>query len=219
MSGQITRGTRFGEEIYSLGIHPDYRTYLDIGTFHGTGTTKILVDALENNPICRVFSVEANALLYKSAYKYWILKPICLELLWGRLSDTMMSEEQIRSHPGFNDIKNHFDIYYKQDVIDFHNAPVVSLPDNIDVVISDGGEFCGMADMFRYLKHNPKVIALDDCNVMKNCDVKKHLLSNGWVVTAEGNDRNGWCILKRNDIVDDEKYSKEFDTYYTALGY
>ena len=106
-----------GDAIYALSRHPDYKIFLDIGTFHGTGTTKVLVDSLQNNTICKVYSVEANAQLYKSATKYWTPRPICLDLLMGKLSHGMMTLSQIEAHPGFQDIKNHFDIHYKQDLI------------------------------------------------------------------------------------------------------
>jgi len=219
MSGQICRGMPLGNAIYGLSRHPMYRTFLDIGTFTGLGTTKILADSLQCNTMCKIYSVEANAKMYNIACMNWTPRPVCLELLWGTLSQKMMTEHEIRSHPSFNDIKPHFDIHYKQDVIDFQKAPLVSLPDTIDVVIADGGEFCGLSDMERYLKHDPKVIVLDDVNVMKNCDVKTHLLANGWYITAEGNDRNGWAVLERKEHIDDRLYAESFDRYCTALGY
>lgn len=219
MSGQITRGTKLGDIIYALSRHPMYKTFLDIGTFTGLGTTKILVDSLQSNTICKVYSVEANSKLYGIACANWIPRPNCLELLWGTLSQNMMTEHEIRSHPSFKDIKPHFDIHYLQDVIDFQKAPLVSLPDVIDVVIADGGEFCGLSDMERYLKHAPKVIVLDDVNVMKNCDVKTYLLANGWYITASGDDRNGWAVLERKTVMDEKLYAECFDRYCQALGY
>ena len=222
MSGQITRGMPLGDAIYALSRHPDYKVFLDIGTFHGTGTTKVLVDSLQSNTICKVYSVEANGQLYKSACKYWTPKPMCLELLWGKLSGVMMSYGQIEAHPGFQDVKNHFDIHYKQDCIDFARAPLVDLPAYVDVVIADGGEFCGIGDMERYLQLMPKVIVLDDVNVMKNSDVKKYLLANGWVIQQEGADRNGWAILIRKAktppyLSPDERYWSDFENYCDTL--
>lgn len=222
MSGQITRGMPLGDEIYKLSRHPDYKVFLDIGTFHGTGTTKVLVDSVQNNTICKVYSVEANAKLYSSAVKYWTPKPNCLELLWGKLSGVMMTSKQIEAHPGFKDIEHHHALHYNQDCIDFQRAPIVDLPAYVDVVIADGGEFCGLGDMERYITLRPKVIVLDDVNVMKNCDVKKHLLANGWVVQQEGNDRNGWAILVRRAktppyICPEEKYWADFEQYCDTM--
>jgi hypothetical protein len=223
MSGQITRGMPLGDAIYALSRHSDYKVFLDIGTFHGTGTTKILVDSLQNNTICKVYSVEANGQLYNSATKYHTPKPVCLTLLWGKLSNTMMSLSDIMKHPSFNDVKPHFDIHYKQDCIDFARAPLVDLPGYVDVVIADGGEFCGIGDMERYLQLMPKVIVLDDVNVMKNCDVKTHLLANGWTIQEQGADRNGWCILVRkattppNYVCPEDKYWENFEKYCESI--
>lgn len=226
MSGQITRGMPLGEAIYSLAIHPDYKVFLDIGTFHGTGTTKILVDTLQNNTICKIYSVEANTQFYKSATKYWIPKPVCLELLWGKLSGVMMSQAQIERHPGFKEIEDHYRLHYKQDCIDFARAPIVDLPAYVDVAIMDGGEFCGEGDLERVLNLRPKVIVLDDTKVIKNSGNLKHLLANGWVVQAQGSDRNGWAILVRKSATPpsptqymspDDKYWASFEKYCDTI--
>jgi hypothetical protein len=199
MSGQIGQATPFGKELIKLAQNPSYKVFLDIGTWNGLGSTKILVDWLHNDSLCKIYSVEANMSMYDIACSNWKEKPNCLELLYGKFSNEIMTEADVRAHPSFNDVKNHFDLHYYQDVIDFQKAPIVSLPEYVDVVIADGGEFCGLSDMNCYLKLNPKIIALDDVNVMKNCDVKPYLLKNGWVLTAEGNDRNGWAVLRRAD--------------------
>jgi hypothetical protein len=219
MYGQIVLHSPFGQQLMKLARHPDYKVFLDVGSWNGLGTTKVLVDCIQNNTICKVYSVEANLQMYKLACNNWKMKPICLELLYGKLSDEMMTENEIRSHPGFNDIKPHFDIHYKQDVIDFQKAPIVSLPDYIDVAVLDGGEFSSEGDLNRVLKLNPKVIALDDTLVMKNSGNLNYLVSNGWYVTATGNDRNGWAVLERKDEMDDKLYAESFDRYCTALGY
>jgi hypothetical protein len=80
--------------------------------------------------------------------------------------------------------------------------------------------------MERYLNLRPKVIVLDDVNVMKNCDVKKYLLANGWVVQTQGSDRNGWAILVRKSATPpsptqymspDDKYWAGFDKYCDTI--
>ena len=200
MIGQIIPSSPLGVELYKLAISPEYKTFLDIGTWNGLGSTKILVDWLHDINLCKIYSVEANLNMYNLACSNWEPIPSCLELLYGKLSNKMLTETEIIAHPTFNDVKNHFDIHYQQDVIDFQKAPIVNLPKSIDVVVADGGEFCGFSDMEAYLKLEPKIIAVDDLHVMKNCDVKPYLLENGWSIFAEGNDRNGWAVLKRRSL-------------------
>jgi len=200
MLGQITPLSPLGVELYKLARSPEHKTFLDIGTWNGLGSTKVLVDWLHDKNICKIYSVEANLNMYNLACSNWEPTPSCLELLYGKLSNKMLTETEIIAHPTFNDVKNHFDIHYQQDVIDFQKAPIVNLPKSIDVVVAGGGEFCGFSDMETYLKLEPKIIVLDDLHVMKNCDVKPYLLENGWSISAEGNDRNGWAVLRRRSL-------------------
>jgi ABC-type Fe3+-hydroxamate transport system substrate-binding protein len=109
-----------------------------------------------------------------------------------------MSATEIESHPLFNDVKAHYKIHYKQDVFDDYNTPVAVLPPIIDVIIMDGGEFCGAGDFERVLTLQPSVIVLDDVKVMKNyANVKKLLADTQWKLLCRDDDRNGWAIFER----------------------
>jgi hypothetical protein len=208
MSGQINPHTPFGDQLVKLARHPDYYTYLDVGTWNGQGSTKILVDNCLNK---RIYSVEANQSFYKIASDFYKPCPENLFLLWGKLSRSMMSSSQIECHPLFNVVKEHYRVHYKQDCIDFTRAPIVNLPAYADVVILDGGEFCGEGDLERTLTLNPIVIALDDTKVMKNNDNNKKLKNMGWTLLASGDDRNGWSIWKCPD--DDKKRYNDMYRY------
>jgi hypothetical protein len=193
MSGQINANSPFGNELVKLAKHPEYFTYLDVGTWNGQGSTKILVDNCKNK---RIYSIEANEHFYKEALKYYTPKPYNLHLLHGRLSHSMMSDEEVKAHPLFDSVKNHYNLHFKQDCLDFANTSVVNLPPYADVVILDGGEFCGYDDLEAVLKLHPIVIALDDTKVMKNYDNNKKLEKMGWNLVCSGPDRNGWAIWK-----------------------
>jgi hypothetical protein len=208
MSGQINPNTSFGDQLIKLARHPDYYTYLDVGTWNGQGSTKILVDNCKDK---RIYSIEANEHFYKEALKYYTPMPTNLKLLYGRLSYSMMSDEEVKSHPLFNSIKVHYNLHFKQDCLDFAKTSVVELPAYADVVILDGGEFCGWGDLERALELHPIVIALDDTKVMKNYDNNKKLEKMGWTLIASGSDRNGWAIWKCPD--NDKKHHHDMYRY------
>jgi hypothetical protein len=137
---------------------------------------------------------------------FWLQVPLqvplpFLRLLYGRLHrNGLMTEEQIRSHPLFPHVVTHFNLWYKQDVHDYNQAPVLDMalfPD-LDVVVLDGGEFSSFADWTTLKTKNPKVVCLDDTNVMKNKDVVAELSQNPqWRKIAGNDERNGWAVFER----------------------
>ena len=109
-----------------------------------------------------------------------------------------MTGEEIRAHPLFEDVEVHYTIHYEQDCKDLEAAPIVELPAKMDMVVLDGGEFCGVADFRRAILLEPKVIALDDIRVMKNRENYERLLADSeWEIVGRGKDRNGWAIFRR----------------------
>ena len=196
--GQILPDTLFGRALMEVASDPAYDTFLDVGTWKGGGTTLCLVRGAMNRLETKIYSVEANQQLYHEACKNWENRPACLELLWGKLTNQIMLAHQIESHPLFKKIKEHYQLWYRQDVIDVARAPIVVLPASVDVVVLDGGEFTGAGDMERALQLNPKVIALDDIYVMKNCENYDMLInSEEWALWRHGTERTGWAIFKR----------------------
>ena len=195
--GQITRTTAFGAALYSICRQPHLRTFLDIGTWIGGGSVKVLVDATEGRD-AEIISVEANVAMWEEAKKNWTPCPSRLKLVWGRVATRMMGDEEIKRHHLFEKVRPHYDLHYAQDVEDFYKAPMIELPRYIDVAVLDGSEWSGRYDLETVLSLRPKVIALDDINVIKNNGSYRQLLSSGeWYVVAGSDERNGWAILQR----------------------
>jgi len=66
------------------------------------------------------------------------------------------------------------------------------------MIVLDGGEFSTLYDWIILQKLNPKIVALDDVNVIKTHSIYEELIKNGWVIVAENlQERNGWSILER----------------------
>jgi len=194
--GQITPDSPFGKAL--MKVAADHKTFLDVGTWNGAGTTLCLVKAVAHRPGVKIYSLETNFTLLNIAKEFWKPCPPALDLIWGKLSHHMMQAGQIRTHPKFAAIEEHFNLHYRQDCIDAARAPIISLPCAIDMAILDGGEFSGQGDFEAVIGLNPKVIALDDISTMKN-DVAYHTLATSprWQILAQGMDRNGWAIFKR----------------------
>jgi hypothetical protein len=144
-----------------------------------------------------IYSVEANRDMFNMATQNWLkTSPPNLKFLHGKIASKIMSYEEITQSPLFESIQNHFMRHYGQDCYDFANAPIVELPPQIDVVILDGGEFCGAGDLEAALRLQPKVIALDDTMCMKNsANLERLSKSEEWECLEKSSERNGWAIF------------------------
>ena len=205
-NGQIHMNTPFGKWLFDLATVKVFKTYVEVGTWRGNGTTKCVVNGLakrESTENVHFYSFEANKAFYSEAVaRYSAFSLPYLHLLYGKLhSNGLMTKEQIESHPLFNHVETHYRIWYNQDVIDYDAAPLADtnqLPTEVDVIILDGGEFSGYADWLALKDKNPKVVCLDDSNIMKNERVYKELNEDPtWKLIAGDNDRNGWAIFAK----------------------
>lgn len=211
MPGQITLDTEFGKRLRDLARDPRYKIFIESGTWDGEGSTKCIVEGLksrspEDASGAVLLSLEANKDLWMVARRYWQDRSAPLQLLWGRMGERMWAEEKIRAHPLFDKIKEHFDLYFQSDVQHFLKAPRIHFR-RCDVWMADGGEFSteGEWDAIRKLK--PKVVCLDDINVMKNADLFKLLLfTTGWLPLFISPERNGCAILECPNPTDEKFY-------------
>ena len=207
-NGQIHMNTPFGKWLFDLATDPAYKTVVEVGTWRGNGSTycvvnglvKRLMDLSEN---VSFYSFESNITFYSEAVKlYSNFSLPYLHLIYGKLhSNGLMTRDEIESHPLFNDVENHYTLWYDKDAIDYETTPLIDtnqLPTEVDVIILDGGEFSGYADWLALKDKNPKVVCLDDSNIMKNERVYKELSEDPtWKLLAGDNDRNGWAIFAK----------------------
>jgi hypothetical protein len=94
--------------------------------------------------------------------------------------------------------------WYHDEQISVLSANIITIEeDHIDVVVIDGGEYSADGDWELLVQKTPKVVCIDDCQAVKAYHLRNRLLaSKEWdVVIDEVEDRNGWIILKRKDVV------------------
>lgn len=199
--GQITPQTALGKAIVSLLAQDlSIESVLDIGCWNGMGTTLCIMTAMNlRKKALSCTAIEANKEFWEKAVKAWQFKvhPSHLQILYGRISKTMMTRLEIESHPLFSKVKPHYDLWYKQDCLDFQKAPLLTLDKTFDCVVMDGGEFCGVADLEAVLQMNPRYIFLDDVEVIKNIQNAVTLGKMGWEMVWHTKERNGSVLFRK----------------------
>jgi hypothetical protein len=203
--GQVNRGSSLGEIIYNLCLQDDIRNIVEIGTWNGMGSTKCIYDAMsEKKGEYLVYSLECNQEFYNICLENYKLLPKLnnFNLILGSIIEP---EENL--DPMFNYDDKFFTKYsrhvqstwFKEDM---ENCKKVSnvlsiIPDKIDLVILDGGEFSGLSE-FKKLKDISTYFILDDTNTIKNNEVANLMRnSSNYQILFDSNERNGYLVSKR----------------------
>ena len=210
--GQLNRDTFLGKKIYQLSGIKEFRNFVEIGTWNGQGSTKCFMDAIlfRNDNSC-LYSIESNKTFHKMAKKYW--RPVLsvpkgkskIRLIYGRIIEMaeLFTCEQIPEEISA-DLVN-YRRWREEDLSNYAQSPNVidRLPEGIDVLLLDGGEFSTYAE-FQKLKERTGVVLLDDTKSMKCKDIRKELLQDKmWRVVYDlPEEKNGLCIAYRRDYYD-----------------
>ena len=205
MSGQINRGTFFGDQIYSLSFNNNFKNYVEVGTWNGQGSTKCFMDALlQRNDESTLYSLEANAEFYNQAKRYWdplvlTVRTITpkLHLLYGRIIEAgeLVSAEEVLTHSRFH--QHPWLQWRNRNIKEYGQCENVihQLPAEIDVLLLDGGQFSTRAEFHR-LKDRTKIVLLDDTQSFKTERAREDM-----IIFDDVYDRHGVFMACRNEYV------------------
>ena len=193
MAGQLHDGTPVGRYLTKIAKDPELKTFLESGTWNGQGSTLCLMNGLVTRDDDTVFvSIEADKGRFDVSGDFWNTMDkgrVDFRLLHGKLSEEVMTREYVSSHPTFSDQLKYYDIEMSQT----NDAVLLDsqLPESVDFVFLDGGEFCSLGDFNFVVKkyaHSLKIIGLDDIDTIKNSDIYTHLTQEGspWKIIASG---------------------------------
>lgn len=193
MSGQINRGSVFGEIIYEYASNVKYKKFLEIGTWNGQGSTKCFIDGLLNRDDDYSFiSIEASRNFYEIAcYHNSEFLSEKIKIFHGRITEI---DELIHS-----DITGYKKQWLDDDIANYNTCPNIfdEIKQQYDVVLLDGGEFSTFAE-FTKLKDLTTILMLDDIKELKNTAVVNSLNSDGeWKIIIESDDRNGFAVYEK----------------------
>ena len=186
--------------IEKLSSTLDNKTFLEIGTWNGLGSTKCFVDMLNERDDDYIFySLECNK--DKSDYAKKLYNHLYPKI--NILNEVLWNEEPENFYDIFPEAKE--DKIYKQwNTIDITNMKRCSvfldrtdLPEIFDVILLDGGEFTTYFE-YKLLHNKCKYLLLDDTNTKKCALIIKDIKENldKWKILVEDTkSRNGFYDL------------------------
>jgi len=197
MQGQINRGSKLEEYIFELTKKPEVKTIVDIGTWNGMGSTKCVLDGVLSSKISKeVISLECNKMRYEEAKTNLGFLPPNFKLIHG----TLINADEL--YPILEKLENEtYKKWIQEDINWIKVIPNVFhlMPEKIDLLIVDGGEFSGEIEFFK-LYERCKYIVLDDTTTNKNKKSREFILANPdkfSIIEDDLINRNGFLVTKR----------------------
>jgi len=197
--GQINLDSEMGSFIYKIASNNNYKTFLEIGTWNGLGSTKCFVEGFKNRQTEFIFySLECNSDKYEFA-KNLYQNTRNIHILNEVIINTM-PEDIYNKFPELQNNEN-YKYWNNIDFENMKNKPLFlsrsDIPDIFDVLLLDGGEFTTWYE-YQKLKNKCNLIILDDANTSKCKDIKSELKnSNDWNLIIESDERNGYAIFEK----------------------
>jgi hypothetical protein len=195
-SGQIKKHHEIGKWIEFLSSLSGVNTIVEIGTWNGAGSSMAIARGVVSRPKndrdhVKVVGYEINPVMAKTARRR-LARFSFFDVVFGSL---VSLNDLDRSN-----LTQTEELWLKQDEEWVLGAPNVidSLPQNLDLLILDGGEFSTVAEFNLLRERVSGWIILDDTNTRKCAEILKMIQSNSeFLMIYESQERNGTAILKR----------------------
>lgn len=195
-SGQISKKSELGKWIQFLSSLSDVLTIVEIGTWNGRGSTRLIclgvcVKPAQLQDRVQVHGYEINPIMYKNAlpmarkYKF-------LHLHLGSIVDVSNLDSE--------NLSAEEDSWYEADKKSIAQSPNVldSVPNQIDLLLLDGGEFSTYAEFLLLQPRVSKWLLLDDTKVRKGFKIVELLKEQtDFHLVYESDERNGVAIFRR----------------------
>jgi len=189
-NGQIRITTKAGQTIFELCRQEDIQSVVEIGTWKGGGSTNCVLQAIKNTNKTFI-TIECHEEMYKIAQDF---NPNTknVKFLLGHIVEIeeLDSENLSDKHKEF--------IKYDIENISKTKNVFKELPNQIDLLILDGGEFSSRSEFLK-LKNRCNYIFLDDTTKRKNKQNREDMINckHYKVIVDDQHDRNGYSVFKR----------------------
>jgi hypothetical protein len=196
--GQICNDSFFSE-IEKYASNPDYKTFLEVGTWNGLGSTKAFANGFsKRNDDYIFYSLECNtdkcndaSKLYRNHKQIHILN----EVIWNKEPDDFFD---IFPQCKFDPTYKH---WHDVDMVNMETCKLFldrsDIPATFDVILLDGGEFTTYHE-FQILKRKCNILMLDDTECDKCKFIVQEIVADPrWKIIKQDKIRNGYVIAER----------------------
>lgn len=200
--GQICNDS-FSKKIQEYASNDNNKTFLEIGTWNGLGSTKAFSEGFKNRKTDYIFySLECNKDKHQDASKLYEYN-VNMKLL----NEVVFNEEPENFYDIFPQCRTNalFKKWNDVDMINMKKCDVfinrTDLPEIFDVLLLDGGEFTTYFE-YQILKKKCKYLMLDDIKVDKCKLIVEEIFRSPdvWQIIEIGNDRNGYLIALNCEV-------------------
>lgn len=200
INGQILAGSSFATYIENIFANNILSNIVEIGTWKGLGSTKVIIDNIikYNYTNYKFISLETNKQFFDIAksnlepYKNYV------ELIYGSIITPIDIDNYIKKSP-IQSLEHA--MWLCNDIYCLQMCPNIlyMLPDSIDFLLLDGGEFSTYRE-WQLLKNRSRFVALDDTQTMKCSLIRQEVLSaSNYKILVDSDDRNGFMFIENID--------------------
>ena len=183
------------EWITRLCEDPENKTFLEVGTWNGLGSTRAFVNVLKDRDDTVFYSLECNKEKVAYAQKFHegvanvhILNEVLVHLTPEQVYDVF---PQARDDAEFNR-------WNTVDITNMKECKLFDACEDFDVVLLDGGEFTTWHE-FQKIKNHVKYLLLDDTNTNKCVKIVEEIKDDPdtWKILEHDADaRNGAMLVQ-----------------------
>lgn len=197
--GQININQDFGKIIYELASNSENKTFVDIGTWNGLGSTKCFIEAMKSNKESVLYTIENNQEKYEYAKSIWTASIEEYNLNVNFLNGSLIKNDDIDLWISENQISlDETQKYWLSiDKTNSINNLIIECT-SIDILLIDGSDYSGYLELI-LLKDISKYILLDDVNSLKNEMSRQYLLDSDEfeLISEDLYSRNGYSVFKK----------------------
>jgi tRNA A58 N-methylase Trm61 len=199
--GQISPNDPSGQTLMRYVVSNKLANIVDIGTWNGLGSTLCFLLALQGNMHTKLITLEINREkqeIAKTNLRNYV-NGIDVNFVWGSV---ISSSEIVDIETVFPELAANAEYrrWHSIDVANIDASPnaISAIPERIDFVLFDGGEFTSYYDFVKLFPRCDKFIALDDINAPKCQLIRKVLLEHpDWTEIEHMQHRHGFALFQK----------------------
>lgn len=202
--GQISPNDPCGQTLMRHVRANTLANIVDIGTWNGLGSTLCFLLALQGNVTTKLTTLEINQEKHEIAKTNLrnYINGVDVNFAWGSVISSSEIVDIETIFPEFA-TSTEYQRWHSVDVANIDASPnlLSVIPERIDFVLFDGGEFTTYYEFVKLLPRCDKFIALDDINVSKCRLIRQMLLEHpDWVEIEHIQHRNGFSLFQKKSI-------------------